>query len=274
MSKASDQLAKVRGELGIHAKRSLGQNFLVSDHVIDKIVAASAGFQPTTIIEVGPGCGALTIQLKEICEQLQLIELDSKLVEYWRGQGYAVIEADALRWSWDLSAFPGRKVFVSNLPYQISSSILVERSIDAVPVSGMVLMFQKEVAQRIKASMDHEDYGFLSVLAQTFWDVQFLLEAGPRDFDPSPRIASRVLTFNPRQVQLVSRAKYMRFLKVCFLHPRKIMISSLMEGLGKSREELQVVFEKQGFDLKVRAGGLRLQQFLDLYRALELDKAP
>lgn len=273
MSKASDQLAKVRNELGIHAKRSLGQNFLVSDHVIDKIVGAAVGFQPTTIIEVGPGCGALTIELKNVCEKLQLIELDSKLAEYWREQGMDVIEADALRWDWDLSSYPGRKVFVSNLPYQISSSILVDRSIDQTPVSGMVLMFQKEVAQRIKATMDHEDYGFLSVLAQTFWDVQFLLEAGPRDFDPSPRIASRVLTFNPRQVQVVSRTKYMKFLKVCFLHPRKIMISSLMEGLGKSREELQTAFEKQGFDPKIRAGGLRLQQFLDLYRGLELDKA-
>lgn len=273
MSKASQQLAKVRGELGIFAKRSLGQNFLVSDHVIDKIVHAATGFQPTTIIEVGPGCGALTVELKSVCEKIVLIELDRDLAEYWRKQSFEVIEADALRWDWNLSALAGRKVFVSNLPYQISSSILVDRSIDSEPVSGMVLMFQKEVAQRIRAQTGASDYGFLSVLAQTFWDVQFLLEAGPRDFDPAPRIASRVLTFNPRQVQMKDRRRYLKFLKACFLHPRKIMISSLMEGLGKSREDLQMALEKLGLDPKVRAGELRLQQFLDLYRQLDLEQS-
>lgn len=271
-SKARTHLENVRQELGIHAKRSLGQNFLVSDHVIDKIVNAAAGFQPTTIIEVGPGCGALTWELKEICDKLQLIELDSALVEYWRGKGFDVIEADALRWTWDVSGFPGRKVFVSNLPYQISSSILVDRSIDRDPLSGMVLMFQKEVAQKIKAPIGHEEYGFLSVLAQTFWDVQLLLEAGPRDFDPAPRVASRVLTFNPRQVQIADRPKYLKFLKACFLHPRKIMISSLMEGLGRSREDLTAALEKRGLDPKIRAGELRLQQFLDLYRELGMEQ--
>ncbi|MBX3018372.1 MAG: ribosomal RNA small subunit methyltransferase A [Bdellovibrionaceae bacterium] len=272
MSKARERLKTVREELGIHAKRSLGQNFLVSDHVIEKIVNAGAGFQPTTIIEVGPGCGALTWELKEVCERLQLIELDHELAEYWRGKNFDVIETDALKWSWDLAEFPGRKVFVSNLPYQISSSILVERSIDKVPLSGMVLMFQKEVAQRIKAKVGAEDYGFLSVLAQTFWDVELLLEAGPRDFDPAPRIASRVLTFNPRQVQVADRPKYLKFLKACFLHPRKIMISSLMEGLGRPREELTAALEKRGLDPKIRAGELRLQQFLDLYRELGMEQ--
>jgi len=272
VSKASDQLNKVRAELGIFAKRSLGQNFLVSDHVIDRIIGAAAGFQPTTIIEVGPGCGALTLELKNICDSMLLIELDSELAKYWRDQSFEVIEVDALRWDWKVSYLPGRKVFVSNLPYQISSSILVERSIDAEPLSGMVLMFQKEVAQRIRAQTGAGDYGFLSVLAQTFWDVQFLLEAGPRDFDPAPRIASRVLTFNPRQVQMKDRRRYLKFLKSCFLHPRKIMISSLMEGLGKSREELTEHIQKLNLDPKVRAGELRLQQFLDLYRQLDLEE--
>lgn len=274
MSKSRARLEDVRQALGIHAKRSLGQNFLVSDHVIEKIVNAAAGFQPTTILEVGPGCGALTWELKEICERLQLIELDHELVEYWRGQGFDVIEADALRWDWDLREFPGRKVFVSNLPYQISSSILVERSIDIEPVSGMVLMFQKEVAQKIKAPVGHAEYGFLSVLAQTFWDVQFLLEAGPRDFDPAPRVASRVLTFNPRQVQVRERATYLKFLKACFLHPRKIMASNLVEALGRGRDAVNLALEKRGLDPKTRAGELRLQQFLDLYRELGMEQSP
>lgn len=272
MSRARERLREVQTALGIQAKRSLGQNFLVSDQVIEKIVAAAARFQPETIIEVGPGCGALTHELKTVAKNLVLIELDSALAEYWRGQGQNVIETDALRWNWDLSEFPGRKVFVSNLPYQISSSILVDRSIDTVPVSGMVLMFQKEVAQRIKAKTGASDYGFLSVLAQTFWDVELLLEAGSRDFDPAPRVASRVLTFNPRQVNLKSRPTYLKFLKACFLHPRKMMISNLVEGLGKPREFFSQIFQERDLNEKTRAGELRLQQFLDLYHHLRLEE--
>lgn len=270
---ARERLLQVQSELGIEAKRSLGQNFLVSDHVIEKILAAAGGFQPTTIFEVGPGCGALTHGLKELCQRLVLIELDSTLANYWRGQGHEVIETDALRWHWNLKDWPERHVFVSNLPYQISSSILVERSIDPKPVSGMVLMFQKEVAQRIRARVGDSDYGFLSVLAQTFWDVQLLLEAGPRDFDPAPRIASRVLTFNPRQVVIQERRRYLQFLKSCFLHPRKIMVSSLVEGLGKRKEELIEAMTAVGLHEKIRPGELRLQQFLDLYRRLGLEES-
>lgn len=272
MSVARERLRKVQSELNVEAKRSLGQNFLVSDHVIDKIVAAAGRFQPDTIIEVGPGCGALTFDLKAITNKLLLIELDRELAAYWRKNDFDVIEADALRWDWDLSGLSGRKVFVSNLPYQISSSILVDRSMDVPALSGMVLMFQKEVAQRIKAKSGDGDYGFLSVLAQTFWDVELLLEAGPRDFDPAPRIASRVLTFNPRQVQMKSRRSYLRFLKACFLHPRKMMISNLIEGLGRSREVLLKIFQDRDLNEKTRAGELRLQQFLDLYMHLDVDE--
>lgn len=274
MSRARERLRKVQHDLGVQAKRSLGQNFLVSDLVIERIIQAATRFHPQTIVEVGPGCGALTYDLKGICERLVLVELDSVLAQYWREQGFEVVETDALQWGWDLSQMAGRKVLVSNLPYQISSSLLVERSIDVDPLSGMVLMFQKEVAQRIKATPGKGDYGFLSVLAQTFWDVELLLEAGSRDFDPAPRVASRVLTFNPRQVNLVSRPTYLRFLKACFLHPRKMMISNLVEGLGRPREFFSQVFQERGLNEKTRAGELRLQQFLDLYRHLHLEEAP
>lgn len=165
---ARERLKQMQEKLGVSAKKSLGQNFLASDHAIEKIVRAASHFQPKTILEIGPGLGALTLELKEICENISLIELDSAFAEHWRSEGFDVREVDALKWDWSLKNFERRVVLVSNLPYQIAASLVVDRSIDREPLDGMVLMFQKEVAQRIKAKPETPAYGFLSVIAQTF----------------------------------------------------------------------------------------------------------
>lgn len=268
-----ERIKKSQSEIGFEHKRSLGQNFLVSDHVVDRIVKAASVFAPKTVIEVGPGLGSLTEDLVSICDHLTLIEMDRRLVEFWEEKKFQVIEADALQWSWDLRAYLKPVIFVSNLPYQISSSILIDRSVDEAPVSGMVLMFQKEVAQRIQASQTHEAYGFLSVIAQTFWSIDLVLEAGPRDFDPPPRVASRVLSFNPRQVQIKDRKKYLRFLKSCFLQPRKYMVSNLAHGLQQPKDKVTAILEKMQISSQIRADQLKIQDFLELYRRFDEEDA-
>lgn len=270
-----ERIKKSQEELGFEHKRSLGQNFLVSDHVVDRIVKAASVFAPTTIIEVGPGLGSLTEDLISVCDHLVLLEMDRRLVEFWRKKegDFEVIETDALQWPWDLKDLARPVVFVSNLPYQISSSILIDRSIDPEPVNGMVLMFQKEVAQRIQAAQSHEAYGFLSVIAQTFWSIDLVLEAGPRDFDPPPRVASRVLSFNPRQVQIQDRARYLKFLKACFLQPRKYMVSNLAHGLQKPKEKIIQILESLKISSQIRADQLKIQEFLELYRRFDEEGA-
>ncbi len=268
-----ERIQKFQDELNFDHKKSLGQNFLVSDHVVEKIIKAATVFAPKTIIEVGPGLGSLTEDLTKITDRLVLIEMDRRLVEFWKNKNFEVIEGDALQWSWDLSSFARPIAFVSNLPYQISSSILIDRSMDEKPVDGMILMFQKEVAQRIQAKLKDEPYGFLSVIAQTFWSIELVLEAGPRDFEPSPRVASRVLSFNPRQVQLSSRRKYLKLLKSAFLQPRKYMASNLAHGLDLPKEKVFQVLESQKINPQIRADQLKIQEFLELYRRFEEEDA-
>ena len=132
---AKERLQKVLEATGHAAKRSLGQNFLVSDAIIRKILQAAFDTRPTTLIEVGPGPGALTEGLRRIGAPMTLIELDTGLAEYWRSQGMTVVEADALQLNWAPLIPDGRTVLVSNLPYQISSSLVIERSI-----AGRVMM--------------------------------------------------------------------------------------------------------------------------------------
>ena len=260
--------------LGIEPKRSLGQNFLISDSVIEKICTAVADLQSETLYEVGPGLGALTDLLREKNSFYHLIELDRVFAKHWRDEGFPVIEEDALRIDWGKlprKSETGRRVLVSNLPYQISSSLLIERCLDDERLSGMVLMFQKEVAQRIRALPRTSDYGLLSVIAQAFWEIDFLLEASGQAFSPPPKVASRVLVFRFKSSRLRNPEKFLRFVKAGFSQRRKLLIKNLVGQYGGDLQHHRTVFEKLQINDKARAEELSVDLMIDLFQNLGYD---
>lgn len=264
---ARDRLRKVLEETGHLAKKSLGQNFLVSDKVIEKILA-EAPTDVDRLIEIGPGPGAITEGLLALGIPLQLIELDTTMAEYWRAKGVAVMEEDALRADWS-QLITSKTALISNLPYQISSSLVIDRSLDPVPLKKMVLMFQKEVAQRIRAVASTENYGMLSVIAQNFWKMKMVTEAGPQDFFPPPRIASRVLAFEPLPVPAdFDRQKFLEFVKAAFSQRRKLLKSNLAQWRSSRGIPEEILLAKLGtFGLKdtARAEELTPAQFQEFY---------
>ncbi|MGZ3772792.1 MAG: 16S rRNA (adenine(1518)-N(6)/adenine(1519)-N(6))-dimethyltransferase RsmA [Bdellovibrio sp.] len=269
MSESSQRLEKTLQELGILAKKSLGQNFLVSDLVIERIIHQVKEFAPEALIEVGPGPGALTYFLRQMGVPLKLIELDRVIAAYWREQGLEVIEEDALKLNWSQFYSDKKLVFVSNLPYQISSSIVIERSVEEKGPEHMVLMFQKEVAQRIRALPKTEHYGLLSVIAQTFWKTSVVTEAGPRDFSPSPRVASRVLAFSRIPTEIKNRDKFLKFVKAGFAQRRKLLksnLSGLLNQMKLTEEQLVGWLSEMGFKGTARAEELSPVQFVRLYK--------
>lgn len=270
MSQASDRLREVLEKIGIAAKRSLGQNFLVSDVVIERIINQVKEFQPEALIEVGPGPGALTHFLRQMNKPLLLIELDRVIAQFWRDEGLEVLEEDALRLDWTKLYKPEqRTVFVSNLPYQISSSIVIERSLENQGVAAMVLMFQKEVAQRIRAPAKNEHYGLLSVIAQVFWKTEIVTEAGPRDFNPPPRVASRVLSFERLPSEVTERKLFLQFVKAAFAQRRKLLKSNLSGLLFQKKiteEQFVQWLAELGFKETARAEELSPAQFVSLYK--------
>lgn len=269
MSQARQRLEQTLQELGILAKRSLGQNFLISDVVIGRIIAKVAAYAPEEIIEVGPGPGALTYFLRQMNKPLTVIELDRIMAAHWREQGLNVLEEDALKVDWKQFYKGKRVVFVSNLPYQISSSIVIERSIESEGAAAMVLMFQKEVAQRIRAAAKTDAYGFLSVIAQTFWKTEVVSEAGPRDFDPAPRVASRVLGFERVDLGIKNRNDFLKFVKAAFAQRRKLLKKNLSDIVHRKSvtEEILIGWLKEmGFPETARAEELSPQQFQTLYK--------
>jgi 16S rRNA (adenine1518-N6/adenine1519-N6)-dimethyltransferase len=265
---AHQRLENRMSELGLYAKKSLGQNFLISDHVIQKIIDASLALNCKKVIEVGPGCGALTDLLKDYFTDLTLIELDRTLIEFWKSQKMNVIEGDALQIDWNFSA---DSILVSNLPYQISSSLVIDRSLDPIPLNGMILMFQKEVAQRIRATCQSEHYGMLSVIAQEFWTIEVVCDAGPRDFKPPPKVASRVLQFLPKKTTITHRQSYLSFVKACFQQRRRVLttnIAGLSSDFDKTR--LSEWFLQNKKSMKVRAEELSPIELNSLYHFLKV----
>lgn len=270
MSTARERLQIVQDALGIAAKKSLGQNFLVSDLVIERIINKAREFSPETLIEVGPGPGALTYFLQQLNADFRVIELDRVLAEYWRGQGLEVIEADALRLDWqNFYSKPGKKVLVSNLPYQISSSIVIDRCLDKDGLDHMVLMFQKEVAQRIAAKAQTDAYGLLTVIAQTFWKTETVTEAGPRDFAPPPKVASRVLAFTRKAPVVQNPKSFLSFTKAAFAQRRKLLKKNLSVFYSQkniSEEQLVGWLVDLGFKETARAEELSPEHFVQLYK--------
>lgn len=265
---ASARLEKRQNELRIDAKKSLGQNFLISDSVIDKIISAAADFKSENILEIGPGCGALTDILLGQYKSLKLIELDRNLFMFWKQQGCDIINADALQIDWTPYA---DYLLVSNLPYQISSSLVIDRSLDKNPLKGMVLMFQKEVAQRIRATHQTEHYGMLSIIAQEFWVIKTVCDAGPRDFKPAPKVASRVLSFIPRSSNIKDPKDYLKFVKIAFQQRRRILKTNLQPLVSQNfkLDTLSDWLMANGKTEKVRAEELSVIEINSLYHFLK-----
>ncbi len=268
---------KIRQEaLGKFAKKSLGQNYLVNDHVILKIIRSVIEQNPQNIIEIGPGLGGLTdglLQLKP--NKFVVIELDKTYAHFWRQvEQLEVHEDDALKWDWSQTVQLKDLVLVSNLPYQISSSVVVERCIDDLSeLKAMVLMFQKEVAIRIRAEHGASEYGFLSVLSQTFWSISKVCDAGPKDFDPAPKVASRVLLFKKKpSSEIENKKKFLKFLKAAFLHPRKTMMSNLVSLGDVQKSTLELVFKSNQWDFMIRPHQISVVQFARLYRQIYFDR--
>lgn len=260
-----DQLQNRLRELGIQPNKALGQNFLVREAVIERILSACEG-EYHQYIEIGPGPGALTEGLLARSIKPRVVEMDRKIASYWKERGLEVFTGDALRMDWTQIATEPKVCLVSNLPYQISSSILIDRCIGPTAIACMVLMFQKEVAERIEAPAGSKDYGILSVMAQTFWQIERVSEAGPKDFFPPPKVASRVLKFQRKDTD-VNASALLRLCKAAFAQRRKKLTKNLA-SLNLEKAALEDRLQGWGHPLDQRAEQLSPEQFAALLSLL------
>jgi 16S rRNA (adenine1518-N6/adenine1519-N6)-dimethyltransferase len=255
----------------------LGQNFLVDDAARHAIVDALGDVSDRTVIEIGPGHGAITSILSGRCRRLIAIEVDRALAAelrfHFREQAQVeIVEADAL--DVDIAALlsPGETAdVVGNLPYYITSPILMQ--LFAAGTRGLlaraVVMMQREVADRLAAAPGVRDYGLLSATTQMNARVETLFTLPPSAFSPPPDVFSTVLRleFVPRFKELgVESAGFDEFLRSCFAQKRKTLANNL-RAAGHSPDELQAAWPAE-IPLQARAESIALEPMAKLYRAL------
>ena len=260
-------------------KPKLGQHFLTDDRARQAIVDALGDVSARTVVEIGPGHGAITSILAERCRRLIAIELDPALAAElrfrFRAQPHVeVLEANILEV--DLASLAGAETtqidVVGNLPYYITSEILLR--LFAAGRAGVlrraVLMMQREVADRLAAQPGVRDYGLLSATAQMNAQVESLFELPPTAFSPPPEVFSTVLRleFAPRFTELsVDPAGFDAFLKRCFAQKRKTLLNNL-RAANYSTEAIQTAWPA-GIPAQARAESLGLESLAEIYRALE-----
>ncbi|NYF81035.1 16S rRNA (adenine(1518)-N(6)/adenine(1519)-N(6))-dimethyltransferase RsmA [Granulicella arctica] len=258
-------------------KPKLGQNFLVDDHARHAIVDALGDLSQRTVLEIGPGHGAITDILATRCHRLIALELDSSLAAElrfrFREQPHVEIhEGDVLKA--DLRALiPAGETadVVGNLPYYITSDILLRlfAAGSAGALTRGVLMMQREVADRVAAAPGVRDYGLLSATAQMNAQVDNLFTLPPSAFSPPPEVYSTVLRlhFAPRFVELgVDVAGFDLFLKRCFAQKRKTLHNNL-RAAGYTPEQLAAAWPTE-MPSQARAESLGLEPMAALYRWL------
>ncbi len=267
----------------------LGQNFLADPGAAEKIVDALGDISQTVAVEIGPGKGALTQMLARRAGRLIAVELDRMLAtqlrfNYSRHPHVEIIEADVLKLDFrtvlnrtigplnDLRPLkPARARVVGNLPYYITSDILLRLFEFHDQFDVIVIMVQREVADRIAAKPGSRDYGLLSATAQLYTSVENLFTLPPGAFAPPPKVHSSVLrlTVSPRFEELqVKPGEFVAFLKTAFAMKRKTLMNNLREKYDEER--VRAALKESGVRPDVRAEALPLEQSAEIFRALKI----
>ena len=266
----------------LRARKKFGQNFLANANTAEMIVARSELAAEDIVVEIGSGLGALTIPLARQVEKVYAIEIDRRLTDLLKTElrvagleNVKILEQDFLRMNLaDLARNHHRQLVVcGNLPYNISSQILVRLIEARTDISRAILMFQKELADRLMAPPGVRAYGRISAMLQYCADIQPLAVLDKQHFHPAPKIASKVIAINFFK-EPVSRVKderlLFRVIKAAFANRRKTLKNSLTAGgLGLSTQMAQEALQQASIDPGRRAETLTPSEFADLALTVE-----
>ena len=270
-----DPLRDVIRRHGLSAKKSLGQNFLLDLNLTTRIARAAEPLESVTVVEIGPGPGGLTRALLALgARRLIAIERDERTVAALReiAQRYPgrldIVAGDALKTDVPALLGPERARIVANLPFNIATALLVNW-LTAEPwppwYEMMVLMFQREVAERIVARPGGKSYGRLAVLAGWRAEAKILFDVAPSAFVPPPKVTSSVVRLVPRPEPLACESKALQRVTEAAFGQRRKMLRQSLKSLGVDPFAL---LEAAGLDPTARAEEISVEGFVDLARAL------
>lgn len=269
---------------GFSFKKSLGQNFLIDPNVLTNIVSHGNLTKNVGVIEIGPGIGALTEHLARAAGKVVAYEIDGRLLPVLEDtlSPYSnvtiihqdVLEADLQGMIQEEFADYDEIVVVANLPYYVTTPIIMKFLLERIPITGMIIMMQKEVADRITASPGTKAYGSLSIAIQYYMDASVAMIVPKTVFVPQPNVESAVLQLT-RKEQLPAEVKDEDFLfkvsKGSFVQRRKTILNNLQTSLPNGKEKKEIIvaaLEEENIDPRRRGETLTIEEFARLSNAL------
>jgi 16S rRNA (adenine1518-N6/adenine1519-N6)-dimethyltransferase len=257
---------------GFKFTKSLGQNFLIDDSVLSDIVEGADINNEDVVIEIGPGVGTLTKELLKKAKKVYSIELDSELIpilneELKEFTNFELIHKDALKV--DFAEIIGEEKnvkLVANLPYYVTTPIIVKLLTEGYKFNSLTVMIQKEVAERLAADPNNKDYGSISLLVQYYCDTKIVRYVKPTSFIPQPKVESIVIRLDRLEepkVTVKDKELMFRVIRESFNMRRKTLSNSI-KNIGLSKENLNIAFENAGIDPKRRGETLSLMEFAKL----------
>ena len=258
----------------IKMSKKLGQNFLVKRGIVDEIVHAAELTTGEPVLEVGPGIGTLTQGLAQSGADVTAIELDRRLLEVLDTtlasyDNVRIIHGDVLKL--DVPSIMNNKPFkvVANLPYYITTPIIMSLLESKLPIERLVVMVQKEVALRMVAKPGTKDYGALSVAVQYYTEPDIVLDVPPKSFLPAPAVTSSVIRCVLRDkppVDVIDEKLFFRVVKAGFAQRRKTFANT-MKTTGLSKDRIEELLAKANIDGQRRGETFTLQEFADVANA-------
>lgn len=272
-------------QYGFNFKKSLGQNFLIDVNIIHNIIDASDIDEQTGIIEVGPGMGSLTEQLAKSAKKVMAFEIDQRLIPVLKDTmgpydnvtviNEDILKADIAHYITEHLTDCEKIMVVANLPYYITTPILLNLMQQKLPIDGYVVMMQKEVGERLNAQVGTKAYGSLSIVAQYYTETSKVLTVPKSVFLPPPNVDSIVVKLMKHPTPIVDiddENKFFKMTKAAFSQRRKTInnnYQSLFVNGKVNKEKILEWLEAAGIDPRRRGETLSIKEFANLYNELQ-----
>lgn len=268
---------------GFNLKKKYGQNFLTDEHILDDIVEGADIQSTDWVIEIGPGIGALTQYLAEKAEKVIAIEIDDFLIPILKDtlaeyENIEIVHKDVLKVDFEAllkEKQPHQHVkVVANLPYYITTPIIMKLFEEHVPVTSITVMVQKEVADRMNAKPSTKDYGSLTLAVQFYADTEIVVQVPPSCFIPQPKVGSTVIKLSRKTTytdQIDDDQALFTIIRGAFQQRRKTLVNTLSHQSNNNytKEHIREALEKVGLSSTIRGEALSLDAFIELTKALQ-----
>ena len=260
-------------QYGIQTRKKLGQHFLVDTHVVDKIISAADLSPEDCVLEIGPGPGGLTQALSAHAGHIVAVELDKQLIPVltalFPGPNITIIQGDILKLNLPeiLAPHAGRPIkVVANLPYYITTPVILYLLESGLPFQSITVMVQKEVAKRMAASPGTKDYGSLTLAIRYYADVELVANVPVNCFMPRPAVDSAVVCIRLRPGPPVATDKALLFkiIHAAFNQRRKTLVNALAAGLETDKAHIAEILASCGFKADVRGETLEMAAFAQI----------